>query len=312
MCSALLFVGSVATPVTSSSAWSQSLRRQYEQTDYFILRNVVDANELESLLEASQMFEQEPRPTDTWLNYMEPSPNGSEMLCRTENFADAHPSFTNLTMPGGKLLELASFVLNEPVVLFKERFIWKFFGGGHHPAHQDGLAWEGLADAGSEVDLSKRKHMAAEQDPNWHKSPVSRMVNVVLALEPNTAERGGVYIVPGNWLHANGSYVRAPQEEDGTITQEYQEAVEWVPVDLNPGDVIVFGVAVPHRGGPNMVEGTSRKNIYLTYNAERLGNFRETYYRLYRQNFPPAHLREAGKDYSAGRAAYNYATPITN
>jgi ectoine hydroxylase-related dioxygenase (phytanoyl-CoA dioxygenase family) len=84
--------------------------------------------------------------------------------------------------------------------------------------------------------------------------------------------------------------------------------LEWVPLETDPGDLVLFGSFLPHRSGPN-TSAVSRRAAYLTYNARSEGDFREQYYASKRAVFPPEIEREEGKDYS-NTGLYNIGNPI--
>ncbi|KAG0351768.1 hypothetical protein BG005_008752 [Podila minutissima] len=77
-----------------------------------------------------------------------------------------------------------------------------------------------------------------------------------------------------------------------------------------PGCLLVFGVYLAHRSGPNKTD-SPRKAVYLTYNQATEGDLRDHYYGEKRRLFPPISDREEGKDYSEGAVIYNLTTPIT-
>uniref|UniRef100_A0A7S2XD40 HD domain-containing protein n=1 Tax=Lotharella oceanica TaxID=641309 RepID=A0A7S2XD40_9EUKA len=54
--------------------------------------------------------------------------------------------------------------------------------------------------------------------------------------------------------------------------------MDFVPVETQPGDVLVFSSYVPHRSRVNR-SPASRRLLYLTYNAAREGYLRDEYYR---------------------------------
>jgi ectoine hydroxylase-related dioxygenase (phytanoyl-CoA dioxygenase family) len=63
---------------------------------------------------------------------------------------------------------------------------------------------------------------------------------------------------------------------------------------LVPGDLLWFDSYVPHHSGTNVTD-TSRRALYLTYNAASAGDFRSTYYEDKEATF-------AGLDGEADRA----------
>ena len=65
---------------------------------------------------------------------------------------------------------------------------------------------------------------------------------------------------------------------------------------LGPGDIVFFNAYIPHRSSKNQSK-SSRRQIYLTYNFKKHGNFRNSYFSEKRINFPPNSERDEKKIY---------------
>lgn len=304
---ALILAVTVSAAAQFPPEWTEDHFRHFKEHDFVILRNVLTAEEVTDLRSAVTEMETDPFAEGKQrMNYYERGARGQKMLCRTENFVYDHPAFMKHVLPGGVINKVGEWGLRESVTLFKERVNYKYPGGGAFPAHQDGLSWEGLADIDSTVPLHERK-LAQQSNSGF----LSAMINVNVALDHSNLANGCLEVAGGVYTNPNGTYVRAPQNPDGTITEAFQSSTEWTPAELAPGDLLVFGVAIPHRSGPNPTD-LPRRTLYLTYNAASLGEFRTNYYRIYRENYPPENERVPGVDYAAGKQAYAFATPVFN
>lgn len=190
----------------------------------------------------------------TWvcqLEAMEASPGGplqhheqtesGPVMARSEQFADVHPGLGEFVRRD--VAALVEAVCCEPVVLFKEKVNYKHPGGGGFAAHQDARAYR-----------------FAE-----------RHISVMVPLDPATELSGCLWFAH----HRERSMLEA--DERGRIVQSVVEALEWYPVEVNPGDVVVFDSAAPHRSGTNESHHP-RRAMYLTYNASAEGDFRHRYY----------------------------------
>jgi ectoine hydroxylase-related dioxygenase (phytanoyl-CoA dioxygenase family) len=123
----------------------------------------------------------------------------------------------------------------EPACLFKDKLIYKPPGCPGYGLHQDWIAWDGF--------------------------PRS-FLTVLIPLEPATLANGCTVVYPG--YHRNGSL----SVTDGNYHELPAEIVDEsiaVPLELNVGDVAIFGGFTPHRSAPNMTNGW-RRQLYLSYN----------------------------------------------
>ncbi|MBA3529147.1 MAG: phytanoyl-CoA dioxygenase family protein, partial [Propionibacteriaceae bacterium] len=74
-----------------------------------------------------------------WLQYREMTDSGPQ-LCRSENFVPFHDGLHAL-LTAGPVLEVASALLDEPAVLYKEKINYKLAGGAGYAPHQDAPAY---------------------------------------------------------------------------------------------------------------------------------------------------------------------------
>jgi ectoine hydroxylase-related dioxygenase (phytanoyl-CoA dioxygenase family) len=161
---------------------------------------------------------------------------------RSENFVPYHNGMRWLATQGC-LLQIASDLLGEPAVLFKEKLNYKHPGGAGYAPHQDIPAYPGL----------------------------SRCVTCLVSVDDATEENGCLEFAPGNHRDL------LTQGNDGCIAPNIADALAWRRVPAAAGSLVWFDGLIPHRSGDNRGE-RSRRALYLTYNALSEGDRRSRYY----------------------------------
>ena len=175
------------------------------------------------------------------LLYYERTAQGKS-LCRVERFLEDHPPLRELIVDG-ILPMLASTLLGERAVIYKEKINYKLAGGAGYAPHQDAAAYRYV---------------------NHH-------VTCLVAVDDMTPENGCLEFAPGQQAGL------MPLDEAGCIDPRIAQALDWTPVPVSAGDVLFFSSKAPHRSGPNRTE-QPRRAIYLTYNAVSEGDLRQAYY----------------------------------
>ena len=219
-----------------------------------------------------------PREKGKWMPYDEITPGGERQLMRTENFADYHDGFNGL-LNGIELRGLLGQVAGDEMLLFKDKINYKLPGGNGFGAHLDAPAYDHIGEI---------EHTTAN-----------------LAVDPATIANGCVEVVPGSHR------MNVELAEGGRIAPAWEESHEWMPVELDAGDLLMFGSHLAHRSAPNKT-AKARSSVYATYHCVSDGpDLKERYYIDRRENFPPDHERVPGKDYGAGVKRYAFAAPFT-
>ncbi|KAI9295383.1 PhyH-domain-containing protein [Neoconidiobolus thromboides FSU 785] len=252
----------------------------YDREGYLVLKDFLNQSGKELLVEGCKEISNWPEEKGKWMHYFEKdNETGKRKLCRTENFTP-YSSTVAQFVSGQRVSSLLEQVFNEPYVIFKEKLNYKLPGGNGFPAHQDFTTFTHLGQ--------------------------STHVTVLYAVDKMTVANGCLQLVPKS--HVLGTL---PMEEDTTLAKEWCEKQNWVHIEAEVGDVVVFGSYLAHRSDKNTTN-TSRKALYLTYNPAKEGSVHEEYYKSKREHFPPPIERVEGKDYSVGAQMYNLATPIEN
>ncbi|TKA79065.1 hypothetical protein B0A55_02514 [Friedmanniomyces simplex] len=170
-------------------------------------------------------------------------------------------------------------VTRDEMLLFKDKINYKQAGGNGFQAHLDAPAYD---------HIGYIEHTTAN-----------------IAVDPATIANGCVEVVPGSHK------MNVELAEGGRISAKWEAEQQWVPVELESGDLLLFGSHLAHRSAPNKT-AKPRASVYATYHMVSDGtDLRKRYYVDRRENFPPDHERVPGKDYGAGVKRYAFAAPFT-
>jgi ectoine hydroxylase-related dioxygenase (phytanoyl-CoA dioxygenase family) len=192
------------------------LKGFYKADEVAIIRAHVDEIQLRPEVHGEQMM---------WFEDV----NGERVLHRVEDFCRRHDGMAeHFVKKDDKMLKMLTDLVDEELVLFKDKINFKLPGGVGFKAHQD-------------------------QAAGWDKL-ITWSVSVAVFVDEATIENGCLEVASGH--HKNGLLKEMWEPiDDLNLPYEY--------VTCDPGDVIVFDSYVPHRSGVN---GTSkpRRAIFLT------------------------------------------------
>lgn len=219
---------------------SDAQRAAFAKDGWLVLRGVLDAKTIDQLRTWSEQLHEWAYIGGPGMHHFEQT-DGGPRLARSEALIDNHPGFRQFITAGG-VIQWVGELLDEPAVLYKEKINYKQPGGAGFAPHQDAPAYRF----------------------------VDHHISVMVPVDAATSANGGLSFARG---HTRG---RLP-EARGCILPEVADTLEWLPVDVFPGDVVLFDSYTPHRSGTN-ISSTSRRALYLTYNALSAGDFRDRYY----------------------------------
>lgn len=183
-----------------------------------------------------------------WMHHRELTDAGPA-LCRTENLTPFHDGLRAL-LTAGPMLDVASALLGEPAVLYKEKVNYKLVGGAGYSPHQDAPAYPFL----------------------------DQHVSCMVAVDDATVENGCLEVVTG------AHHDLLPMDDKGCVHPDVVADLEWEPVPIPAGSTLWFHSRTPHRSGPNRSD-RPRRALYPTYNARSEGDLRDAYYAEKRARF---------------------------
>ena len=96
-----------------------------------------------------------------------------------------------------------------------------------------------------------------------------------------------------------------PIGSDNCIERDWITQQRWTPVELNAGQVLIFGSYLAHRSAANHSD-KDRKALYATYNRASEGDLHDEYYRRRRIEWPPTHARKPDQNLEEGALRYGY------
>jgi 2-aminoethylphosphonate dioxygenase len=134
-----------------------------------------------------------------------------------------------------RLLAVLAELYREPACLFKDKLIFKPPGVKGYGLHQDWIGWPGF--------------------------PRS-FLTVLIPFDRAGRDNGATEVFPG--YHRAGSM----SPEDGEyheLSADRVDAGRGIVMELEPGDVAIFGGFTPHRSAPNHSERW-RRQLYLSFN----------------------------------------------
>ncbi|KAJ1889928.1 hypothetical protein LPJ66_007768 [Kickxella alabastrina] len=260
-------------------ALTQEQIDNYHKDGFLKITDLFSAKEAEEMVKSVREIQSWPDAPGKWMNYYESNPKtGRMLLCRTENFTPYCPHIRHI-VSGAQIAGILEQLTGEPYILFKEKINAKLAGGQGFKPHQDAPAF---------THLGQVNH-----------------ITVLFTIDGSYKENGCLHVVPES--HADHTII--PHHPDGSIIEEWCCDKNWIPVECNSGDILIFGSYLAHKSGANESD-VSRANLYMTYNPLSEGDKREEYYADKRVKFPPLSERLPGKDYAEGARIYNFANPI--
>jgi hypothetical protein len=176
-----------------------------------------------------------------WIHHRERTEHGPA-LCRSENFTPFHWGLRSLLREGA-MVDVASNLLGEPALLYKEKINYKLPGGAGYSPHQDAPAYPFI---------------------DTH-------VSCMVAVDDADAANGCLEVVDA----AHGDLLAV--DDTGCIRADVVASMTWITVPVAAGQTLWFHSRTPHRSGPNHSDHP-RRALYPTYNARREGDLREQYY----------------------------------
>ena len=251
--------------MTEPGFFSDAGIEAFRRGGFLVVRGLFGAGEIARIAAWTREVQAWPEAPGEYMMYFEESLSepGKRVLNRLENFYPYHQDFAEL-LDGDKLKGRAGELLGEAAVLFKDKINFKMPGGDGFKPHQD-------------------------QQAGWGAyAPI--FVTALVSIDEATVENGCLELVAGRHKEGLIGAEWTPLGDDETA------GMTFVPCPTQPGDAVFFDSYAPHGSQANL-SPTSRRVLYLTYNAASHGDHRDRYYKDKRKSYPPDIEREPGKTY---------------
>ncbi len=228
----------MTTATLSPPVLNEEQRALYERDGYLIVRKLFSVPEIAlTAMEAERLFERRDlKDMDNIRCRWQPNVETDECLFETfDPVIDIGPLCERLAHDR-RIFDVLACLYGEEACLFKDKLIFKPPGAKGYDLHQDYIAW-----------------------PTFPRS----FVTVLVPFDAADRENGCTEVFPG--YHRNG-YLSPTDGMYHPLSSETVDEKKCVPLELNPGDIAVFGCFTPHRSQPNRSKRW-RRQLYLSYNA---------------------------------------------
>lgn len=152
----------------------------------------------------------------------------------------------------GEIFRNLELLSGGPCNLLVDSFKYKYPGGGDFDVHQDMQ--------GRVIEYMNRKITNAD-------APVIKnLITICVAVDPHNRENGCLEVAKG--MHKNGLYGKQGENIEMSISDNFK----FIPLYLEPGDVVYFDGYLPHRSLSNRSDA-SRKAFFLFFNRAEEGEY---------------------------------------
>lgn len=234
-----------ATSDAPASVLTPELLRVYRDDGFVVLRGLFHPAEMALVsMEADRLLaRRDLMHTNNIRCRWQPHRETGECLFETfDPVIDLSPTLAALARDE-RLMAALETIYGEPAHLFKDKLIFKPAGAKGHDLHQDWIGWPGFPET---------------------------FVTAAIAIDPATRENGCTVFYPG-YHHAG--YLSPIDGDYHPLSTDAVDEGRAVALEMQPGDVALFGAFVPHRSDPN-ASPASRRLLYLSYNADSDGGDR--------------------------------------
>jgi ectoine hydroxylase-related dioxygenase (phytanoyl-CoA dioxygenase family) len=216
----------------------------YERDGYFLVRGLLTREEVSALLDRIEAYRSGDRPVPAGIRIqVEPkvergeveAGNPSAAIRKIEDLVQYDDLFQSLALKP-QLVEVMRGLLGQNLKLYRNGVLMKPAGvGSAKGVHQD--------------------------SPYWPIEPMN-LASSWIAFDPATQANGCMMVVPGS--HKLGALPHVAVQDDYVIPETHYDAGQLVPVEMEPGDALVFHSLLIHGSAPNR-SSQPRRAITLSY-----------------------------------------------
>lgn len=223
---------------------------------------------------------------------------GEVRLSRTEAFVDHHRGLDAFLRGDASPVErLVAGLARAPVALYKDKINYKFPGAGGYVPHQDGYQTLGVH---RYVSPSQRGFIA---------------FIAMIAIDEATVANGCPHVASKTWARKSGwlplrracDYASNGTTVPGGDGTTDDDMGPFVPIEMAPGDVLVYDNFMPHMSGPNLSDGP-RRALFAIYYAKTSVPGRDLRQEYYLNEAENRRNRGSGR-YVAGANVYHTGEP---
>jgi len=235
----------MSSTAKESSVLATADVERYADEGYLLLRNVFSAEEMAALRDEADRLLQRTDLIDVdnlrcrWQSHVA---SGECLFECFDPVIDLGRQCAGIARDE-RVLRVLAAIYGDTACLFKDKLIFKPPGAKGYGLHQDYISW-----------------------PTFPRS----FATVLVPIDAAGPENGATEVFPGSHRHGYLS------PEDGMYHELPATSVDesrGVVLELEPGDIAVFGCLMPHRSAPNRSSGP-RRQLYLSYNARQDGGER--------------------------------------
>ena len=227
---------------------NMSIKKDFETKGYCVIKNAISINNI------PQIFDEIENAKDTE-TYTDKKGN----LRRVERLYDKGEKLLELNLTVSHLLHE---IFDEKFLIFKDKYNAKPSGGEGFFAHYDG------------VFIFKDKNKAEQE--GWYKY-TDYFINALVALDKCTKNNGTIEISKRHEGSFDDLLKNTKMNGTPDLLKKSEDALDFEPIELNPGDLVLFSNKCPHRSKKNNSE-INRRTLYYTYTKEVNGSFYEEYF----------------------------------
>ena len=228
-----------------------NIKAEYDKDGHFKVTSFFSREEINQIAYDLEQFKDGIRYLDD-----------SSILRRLEKMVYQIPS---LKKANEKIVTLLNKIMQEDMILFKDKYNVKPPKGEGFYAHYDGIfIWN------DEKGIKQK---------GWHKY-ATEFFNVLIAIDK--CDEGNGTLEVSNEIHSSMTFEQMLDQtyKNGTpqLKQEVEDDITFYKVDLNPGDIVFFSNRCPHRSEKNNSETRTRRILYFTYNKLKDGDNYNQYF----------------------------------